>query len=523
VPARTGSSPPAEPAPAYLSELHADLAHIAPALRHVVGVVQSCTESRQEVARLRAESDGVKTKLAAATSEVSLVDEQRAQLARRLESLQRQQQEEMAALRKDLEAKTASELAATRQEIAQAQQRDLEREVQAFEARQQDVIGKALDQELELKGKELAQLTQELDLQAREMADRLSQLQASPEALKSLERATSQALAKQQAALETRRKQAAAERTQLMQRQRGEFLETLKQQQEASADRRLKTKEASLRSAMAELLSKTEREDEGELATLRAALEEINQRHARLVQQQALWRTRMDEAQRELDEKAKRLDRLEAERQAALAKLEAAFQKPDPAVRPEALGWFGRAIRYMPPDAAAELTPLQQRLVAAAEQERKLATQRRIVRERQLALELSREMEAKHQEIRRNEQRQQEARMKRAEELLAKASQHAGRSEFDEALKLLSQAQALNPPQLAKIAILREELLAAKARRQHEAQAAQLEELFNRAMAAFEDGRYEEAVTLFEQVIEQEARLSGQQASRMPQERRQGS
>ena len=204
---------------------------------------------------------------------------------------------------------------------------------------------------------------------------------------------------------------------------------------------------------------------------------------------------------------------LEAERRSALDALEQALLKTGPdTVHPDALAWLGRTIRYLPVPVAAEIIPLQQRLAVAAEQEERLREQRRIVRERTQALQLSREMEQQHRKVQERQQREQQVRSRNAEELLAKADRLAAKGDFDQALELVAQAQALSPPQLEQIAMIREQLLATKAQRERETQAAELDGLFRRAKTAFDAGRYEEAVALFEQVIAQEA-STGQSAS----------
>ena len=150
------------------------------------------------------------------------------------------------------------------------------------------------------------------------------------------------------------------------------------------------------------------------------------------------------------------------------------------------------------------LTPRAQQFLeeAKARLKEKEAAQAQQVSERQRA-------EAQHEQARLRQQREQQVRAKNADELLGKARLLAGRGEYDQAIQLLSQAQAINPPQVDQIAMAREELLAAKDRRQRDSQTAQLEQLFAEAMKVFEQGRYDEAVTLFEQVIAREAQLEG--------------
>ena len=118
-------------------------------------------------------------------------------------------------------------------------------------------------------------------------------------------------------------------------------------------------------------------------------------------------------------------------------------------------------------------------------------------------------MESEFHEAELKQQREQDARARKAEELIGKAEQLAGRGRYDEALQLVAQAQALSPPQLSRVAILREQLVAAKEDATRQAQSVEIEQSFARAMDVFKQGRYEDAVVLFEKVIASEAAEDG--------------
>ena len=492
---------------------------IAPLLHRLVGVVQSLADTQRELKQLRTEDDELKTKLSTVESELGLIDQEHRQTTAQLAALERSSEERFVSLRKELETKLAGELASARAQIAQDTQRDFDQQLRTFEARQEELVGKTLDHELALKERELEQLSEEINVQTQELLDRLARLEANPELAKALERSTTQALAKRRAALDARRAQLASERHEILSRQRSEVIQKLTEQREAENQRRLTFKEASLRSATAELLRTSEREERDKVGRVRQAAEQVRQRYNKLVQQQALIRARMEETGRALAGKTESREHLEEERPAAIAKLEEAFLKTGPGtVHPEALAWLGRTIRYLPAPVAAELIPMQQRLVSAAEQEERLREQRHIVRERQQALQLSREMAEQHRKVEERQQREQAVRSRNAEELLASADRFAAKGEFDQALELVARAQSINPPQLDRIAMVREQLLATKTQRERQAQTAELERLFRRAKTAFDAGRYEEAVVLFEQVIAQEAavgRPSSETAARL--------
>lgn len=486
---------------------------LAPLLHRLVGVIQSLADTQAELKQLRTEVDELTTKLAAVDSELTLVDRERQQLSSQLSAQERQREQRLAALRKDLEDKLSAEFAAGRQQITQEAQHDFEQNVQSFETRQAALIGKTLDHEVALEERELDQLSEEINLQTQELLDRLAKLEANPELAKSLERSTSQVLEKRRAELNARRAKLVGERDAILARERNDFTQTLSAQRNADLQRRLTFKEAGLRSAMADLLHKSEREESGKLSRIQQALEQAEQRHNKVVQQQALLRARTEEMERQLAAKIKNRESFGAQRHTAAAQFEQALQKTGPdTIHPDALAWLGRSIRYLPPVAAAELVPMQQRLVAAAEQEERLREQRRIVRERQQALQLSREMAEQHRKIEERQQREQQVRSRSAEDLLAKADRFAAKGQFDQALELLAQAQAINPPQLDRIALMREQLIATKTQREREQQTAELDGMFRRAKTAFDAGRYEESVALFEQVIAHEAAL-GQPSS----------
>jgi len=477
---------------------------MAPALQHVVGVVQSSIDIQQDVKQLRSEQDTVKTKLSAVNSELELISKHQLQVSQQLKAAEQQAKQRFQSLREDLEMKLANELTAMRGQLDAQRQHDYDREVKLFEERQQDVIGKALDQELEMKSKELDQLSQEIDVQTQELVDRLGKLEGSPDIAKTLERSTREVLAKRRNELDERRRRLSAERAAQLDKQRGEFAQQLNQQLDADNSRRLKVKEASLRSSMAELLKKAERDEAGKVERLRQASEEAGQRYSRALQQQALLSTRAEVIAKDLASNSKTLEKLDTERQTAVRSFEEQFAPM--LLEPEALDWLGRSIRYMPPAVAAELMPLQQRLVASAEQEQRLRQQKRLVYERQMAVQLSREMEEKRREVELAQQREQAVRFKRAKDMIDEADGLAKKGQFDAAIDLLSQAQAINPPQLSQIAMSREQFLAARQQQARASQTAQVERLFNQAMNSFQSGQYEEAVALFEQVISQEAK-----------------
>ena len=489
-----------------LPDAPAEAREVAPLLRQVVDIVTSSAALERDIKALRAESDGVKTRLTTVRGELQSVQEQLNQLMQQAQALDRQREARVEALRKELEAKVVDELTFTRQQISVEQAADFTRQVQTFESRQHEAIAQSLDQELFLKERELDQLSQEIDVQTQELLGRLSRLDADSQASKVLEKSTTEAIAKRKAQLAARRQQLTEERNGRLATQRREFVEKLKQQQTAEQERRLTLKEASLRSSMSELLSKAQYEDAKKSEQSKRALDDVHERHTKLTQQQALLTTRVDAIAQELAAKIDQIKEFEDQRKSSVGRLEEAFHRPSPSQQTGVLAWFGRVIQQLPADAATELGQLHQRLTALAEQEQKLQAQRRMLRERQLAMQVSREVESQYQALQAKQRRELESRERRAEELLTKSHALVARGSYEEALHLLAQAQALNPPQADQIQATRDELLRSQAHLQREAQTVQMDQLFNRAMKVFEQGRYEEAMTLFQQVIDQEAK-----------------
>ena len=186
---------PADPSALLLTDVPPEARSVAPSLQRAIEVFRSSIEAQRTMKQLRAEQDDVKTRLTAVTGELEVLAQSRQRLEQQLAALERQSQERFDALRKELEARLEAELTRTRQQSADESQRSFARQVQAFEARQEKTIGKALDQELQLKERELQELSQEIQVQTQELLDRLGRLEVGSEPAKQLERSMSQALA----------------------------------------------------------------------------------------------------------------------------------------------------------------------------------------------------------------------------------------------------------------------------------------------------------------------------------------
>ncbi|PIQ84028.1 MAG: hypothetical protein COV75_04490 [Candidatus Omnitrophica bacterium CG11_big_fil_rev_8_21_14_0_20_63_9] len=481
---------------------------VAAILQRVVELYHSAAGAQDAVKQSRSEQDGLRTQLAAVTSEREVVGRQLAQLEEQLSTLQRRQQQQVDVLRKELEARVEAELQQTHQQMDQELTQAFTRQVSAFETRQRDTIEKALSQDLQMKERELEQLAREVKVQTDELLDRLSQLDTDPNVTTALQRSTTDALQKRKAELEAQRVRLGAQRDGELTKQRTEFIASLKQQQQLERQQRLTIKEASLRQSMAQLLQQSRGSAEQEWSTAQASLEGVRVRAGQIAQQQTELTKRLETFERNATAQAHRVDSLEAERQVAMAQLEETLQRSDSEHGDAALQWFGEAIQQLPPEIAGDLSHLQQRMASWAQQERALRQQRDVLRQRQLALQIAHEMEARYRQAQLKQQREVEAKARRVEELLDRATQLTGRGKFDDALQLIGEAQALSPADGQRVAMLRDDVLAAKGQQAREAQMAQLQQTFSKAMKAFEQGRYEESIALFEQVIAQESSLN---------------
>ncbi|MBI3011358.1 MAG: hypothetical protein HYY58_02565 [Candidatus Omnitrophica bacterium] len=505
------ASPPAAPIEISLSELPAGVKHVATFLQRTIEAFHASTEASRIVKQLRADQDAFRTRLAAIAGELEVLGQDREQLQQELSDREAELEARLESLRKELEAKLDRELSEARRQMDQELEQDVSRQVQSFEARQRQEISEVLGQEVQLQERALQQLRRELELQTEGWRNLLERLEVKPELVNAAARSAEEALAKRASALETRRRQLQTEQEARLAQRSAEFMSRLKEQRAVERQRRLTVKEAALRHAMAELLQNTRLQAAGHLKRLQEMLEEVKGRYGEVAQERSSLRGRLEVLDKDLVAKAKHAEELETQQQTSVARLEQALLKSPVASQDETLAWFGRVAGRLPPDLAGELGSLQQRLADLAQQARQLKEQQRALRERQLAMELSREMEAQRQEMHEKERRAQEARSRKADELLVKAKQLSQRGRFDEALRLVSEAHAINPPELSRVMEAREELLAAQAAARASAEAAELERLFARAMEAFQQGRYEDAIPLFERVITLEA--AGSQGS----------
>ena len=493
---------------ALFANVPADAKPVASALGALLKTVDALAKANQSLKDARAEQDNVKTELVGVNGELEVVTKEGLQAEQRLEALERQRQDRLTAIRKDLEATLQEQLVQARQQIDEDLNRDFARQVQAFEARQGELIDRHLDQQLQLQETDIQQLTAEIESQTRELADRLARLEAGADLAKSIEGSTKQAIAKRKAALEASRQQLDMQRNTLVAGRREEFAAKLKEQQQAERQARLFLKEAGLRQAMAGLLHESSMQEAALFDDAQRQLDQVRKRQAQLATRQTTLTARLQTLERDLAAMAHQVEGLEAERQISLGNVDQAFQRLRVnAEQNGVLAWFAQTIQQAPFDLATDLGLIQQRVVAHAEQARQLEQQRQMLRERQLALQVSHEMERRYLQEQQQHERELEAKSRKADELLARAKQLAQRQQFDQALQLLSQALALNPPQASVIALAQEEITATKKQVQRQTQLAQVQQMFANAMQAFNQGHYDEAIPLFEQIIAQEAQL----------------
>ncbi|MBI3323743.1 MAG: hypothetical protein HYZ92_00495 [Candidatus Omnitrophica bacterium] len=488
---------------------------VVPALRAVLDTFETSREAQRRLQQQRAASDQVRTTLLTMSEEVKQLGQHREKVAQQLEVMEHQQLDRLATLRKELEARLQEELVQARAQITAQLEQDYTRQLHEFESRQREAIEQSLDDDLRFKEREIQQLTQEIEIQTRELVERLSRLEADSGVAKSLEQATSEAIAKRKADLYVRRQQLQAQRDAILKQRRDEFTRKLQQQQQLERQRRIVLKEAGLRQAMAEVLQKTQAKETSPVEPLRQALEEIDRRESQLAQQQTTLKSRLDTVAAALTQTTHELETLEGQRKDSLVRLETAFERSGPGLSPEALKWFSQFVQQTPPEVAAELGLLQQRLVARTEQERQLKEQHRMLRERELALQVSHQVEEQYQRLQEDRRRESEERSRRAQDLVNRATQLRERGQFNKALELVAEAQALNPPPpvAGSIALLRDQIMSEKGEAVTQAQYSYVESIFSNAMQAFQRGDYEQAIKMFEQVVSQEER-EGSSSSR---------
>ncbi len=475
----------------------------------MVQVAQTSLETEGAVRRLRAEHDDLASKLAAAAGELQLLNEQREQQVQELSALEGEARERVNALHRDLEAKLERQLAEARQAIAQEQQEEFARQVQQFQAHQSEAITAALTKDVEAKEREVEQATQELSALTDNLGSQFARLGLDAQMALSIRQSLKEAVAKKKSELELQRARLESERDAQLARVRQGFVAKLQEQFAVESARRLTLKEASLRSGMADLLRKTSEQEDPQVARARERLADLHHRRITATQHHALLKARVEDAARELEAALQRAKDLQRQREASLTHLEQALQSPHASDNEQALAWLGRALPSLPPAIAADLEALQQRMAALIRQERELAEQRRVLRERQLALQLSRDLELQYQRNRLQQQQEAQARAKRIEGGITRANELASRGQFDDAVHALEQveAQAGDAAQAARIKTLREDMVAAKTAAARKQEAARVERLFSNAMTVYQRGDYEHAMLLFQQVIDDEAKL----------------
>ena len=495
-----------------------DAQEVAPALRAVLETFATSRGTQQRLQQLRTAGDQVRTMLVTVKEETGQLAQHREKVADQLLVMERQQQERIAALRKELEARLQEELTLARQQISAQLEEDVARQLHEFESRQRELIEQSLDEDLRYKEREIQQLTQEIEIQTRELVDRLGRLDADSAVTKSLEQSTNEIIAKRKADLYARRQQVQAQRDAVLGQRRNEFSAKTKQKQQLELQRRVMLKEAGLRQAMADVLQKAQAKETNPADPVRRALEEIDRRRAKLAQQETSLRSQLDTLTADLTATTGKIELLNGQEKASMARLEAAFERSGPGLSADALAWFGQVVKQAPQEAAAELGLLQQRLVVKAEQERQLREQHRMLRERQLALQVSHQVEQQYQQVQDERQRELDERSRRADELLVRAKQLQARGEFNKALELVAEAQTFNAPQPigGSIAMLRDEIMSEKGQAVSQARYSYVESVFSNAMQAFQSGDYEQAIKLFERVIAQEEKIEGGRPSPAP-------
>jgi hypothetical protein len=480
----------------------------APSLVQAIRAYEAAQQAQEQLKQLRLQTDATRTELTSATGTLELLGRQRQEFEAQAQKLEAERQQRLTALRSELEAKLQTELSQGRQQIDEELKQEHARLMASFDARLGGLIDQHLEQQLEFQQRDIDQLSNELQTLSQEMGNRLGRLQAGSNVAVSMEQAIGRAVAEKKAEIQARHAQIKAQREQLVAKRRQEYAEKLRQQHAVEHQTRLLYKEASLRQAMAELLHGAQNQEDGALRQARQALEDLKPRQMQAAKRHSLLTTRLESLTQQYTGATEQIQVQEAARGESLARFEQTFARANASAQPEGLAWFVQVIQESPPPLASELSVIYHRLNARLQQERQLREQQRLLRERQLALQVSREMERRYQEEQDRQLKEQQAKAKKGDELLIRVKELQGAGRYDDALQLVTQVQMLNPAVGSQVALIQQDLEAAKEQATRQAKAATVERVFSDAMKAFEQGNFEQAVELFEHVIDQEAEIT---------------
>ena len=495
-----------DPWPTLLTDAPPEAGPVVPFVRRAVELFDTTAQTRHNATELQDEIGEIHARLAAVNAKLDVTVDERGRLMHRLTEFEHRERECLESLRGQLETALKEELSQALRRNADELRRRVAMKLQLFDARRTDALEETLDEEFRLRERQLEELRQEVDLQSQEFLNRLAHVGTDVAAAQAIRRDMTETLARRKAEFEARRNRLTTEREAFVLAQRSDFTEHVTQQLRGEQQQRLRLREAEFRAGMARLLQQTNHEETDQLQELHQEIENVTRRYSQLVQSRALWQARSEALNQQLAAKIQRVDELEAAQTTALAKLEEALQTFAPSERRGSVfAWFGDMIHRLPVEVGTQLEWLRRRVESRLARVQQAETQRRLVRDRQMALQLSRELELRYQQARARQQQEQETKARKAQELLARVDQLDRRGQFDEALKLVSKAQEIDPSHAGTVALVRERLMAAREQVVRRAQTEQVERLFARAMDLFKRERYEEAVSLFQQVVAQEA------------------
>ena len=489
-----------------------EAAPVVSLMRQAIEQFDAVTQARRSVVRLRDELDDVRIKLDPVSAKLNIALDERVRLMRQMTDAEHQERKRLEALQGELESALKSEMSRLMHRNTEELRRRLAMKLQLFDAQRADALEETRDEEFRLRERQLDQLHQEINLQSQEFLTRLAHAGPDAAAAQAIRRDMTDTLARRKAEFETRRNQLGKEHEAFVSAQRSDFIQQVTQQLRVEQQQRERLREAEFRAGMARLLQQTSHEDSDQLDELRQAIDHVTKRHGQLVQSQALWEARLEALNQEREAKRHRVDELEAAQITALAKLEEALEGDVSNDRRNSVfAWFRETMHHLPEELGTELEWIRRRVEVRLTEVQHAEAQQRRIRDRQMALQLSHELEQRYRQARMKQWQEQGVKARKAQELLARAEQLERRGQFDEALKLVSQVQELDPSHAQTVALLRERLLAAREQAVRRAQADQLERMFARAMELFERKRYEEAVSLFQQVVAQEAGVGVEQ------------
>ncbi len=470
---------------------------------------QGRKELQLRINQLLTEQEELKTTLVTVDGEREIRQRNQQQIQQHLDALAQERNAYLETIRDAFEARLQQEMVLMQERLSQEMAVDFDRQIREFDERQRTLMMAGIQQELDLKANELQRLALEVEQKTEEILARLKNIEAGEPQILAVKQTLQQAMADRQSAFEAYRQQLQGEYETLLATRQEAFSQQLKQQQATEQKRRLILKEASLRQAMADLMNDMGLQHTQQNVALQQSLNDARQQLSQLDGQYAALQARVQTLSEALEASRHRIEQWDVSWSDWPIRFEEAFQRvPKGLDNSEVLQWFHTVLTQLPERLALELETIHQRVVVKAQQNLLLQEQHQFQRQRTLAMQLSHEMEQQYQQIQQEAQQIQQARRQKVEALLAKANGLSAKGQFNEALQCVVQAQALDAPEPSRIVLVRDDILTAQRQTLEQTTTQEIQQLFTKAIQAFQQEQYEQAIHLFEEVVAQEAVLN---------------